>query len=223
VDTARLILVEGMIGSGKTTTALRIRDWLAGRGEDARVFRETAVDHPIQTRAEDRLRACGDATGGSGEYADDQWRQLAERCGPGRPTIIIEASFLQNSVMPVFIEDAPGPAVDGIFDRIAGQVASAEPLLVYLRPADTAAAVVRVHRARGEPWSSGNVAFVEDSAWARRRRLRGRDAVVGLYEAWEPVAARLYDRYPFSKVRVTDPQDDWPAALARIGAAVRPS
>jgi thymidylate kinase len=34
----RLILIEGMIGSGKTTTALRIGDWLARRGEDARVF-----------------------------------------------------------------------------------------------------------------------------------------------------------------------------------------
>jgi hypothetical protein len=31
------------------------------------------------------------------------------------------------------------------------------------------------------------------------------------------------DRYPFPKIRVIDPQDDWPAALARIGAAVRPS
>ena len=74
-----------------------------------------------------------------------------------------------------------------------------------------------------EPWSSGNVAFVENSAWARHRRLRGRDAVVGLYRAWEPVAARLYDRCPFPKIRVTDPQDDLPAALARIGASVRPS
>jgi deoxyadenosine/deoxycytidine kinase len=39
VDAARLILVEGMIGSGKTTAALRIGDCLAGRGENARVFR----------------------------------------------------------------------------------------------------------------------------------------------------------------------------------------
>ena len=62
MDPARLILVEGMIGSGKTT-ALGIGDCLAGRGEIARVFREAAVDHPIQTRAEDRLRACGHAAG----------------------------------------------------------------------------------------------------------------------------------------------------------------
>ena len=152
MNAARLILVEGMIGSGKTTTALRIGDCLAGRGENAWVFREAAVDHPIQTRAEDRLRACGHAAGDSAEYADNQWRQLAERCDRGRPTIIIEASFLQNSVMTAFIKDAPGPVVDDIFDRITGQAAPAEPLLVYLFKSAVAACCSRVHHRHGEPW-----------------------------------------------------------------------
>jgi hypothetical protein len=63
---------------------------------------------------------------------------------------------------------------------------------------------------------------VQDSPWARRRDLRGRDAVVGLYQAWEPVAAELFDRYPFGKLMVPDPQRDWPSALRAIRAAVRP-
>jgi signal recognition particle GTPase len=60
VGAAHLILIEGMIGSGKTTTATRVGDWLARRGENARVFCECAADHPIRTRAEDRLRAAAD-------------------------------------------------------------------------------------------------------------------------------------------------------------------
>ncbi len=230
MDAARLVLVEGMIGSGKSSTAARIGDWLAGRGEDVRVFREGATDHPIRTRAEDRLRAAdgprppGSAADGSAaEYADDQWRRLAERCLLGPQTIILEASFLQNTVMPAFIEGAPMSRVDEVFTRIVSQVAPCEPLLVYLRPADVGAAIARVHRVRGEPWSSRNLAFVEGTPWARRRGLNGQDAVVRLYQAWEPVAARLCRRYPFPKVTVTDPQDDWPQALARVCAAVRPS
>jgi hypothetical protein len=41
--------------------------------------------------------------------------------------------------------------------------------------------------------------------WARRRNLHGQDAVVKLYQAWEPVVTRLYSRYPFPKIMVTDP------------------
>jgi hypothetical protein len=211
-----------MIGSGKTTTALRVGEWLAGQGEDARVFNEGAADHPIRTRAEDRLRAAADpgrAEDASGEYPDDQWRLLAERCQRDPRPIILEGSFLQNSVLPPFIDGAPARTVNEGFTKIVRQVAPAEPLLVYLRPADIGAAIARVHRVRGEPWSSGNVAFVENSPWARRRGLHGQDAVVRLYQAWEPVVTQLYRRYPFQKIMVTDPQHDWQAALARICAA----
>src|SRR5438874_662731 len=39
-----------MIGSGKTTTAGHLADWLARRGEHVRAFDEGAAAHPIRTR-----------------------------------------------------------------------------------------------------------------------------------------------------------------------------
>jgi predicted kinase len=217
----RLILIEGMIGSGKTTTAGLLADWLSRRGEDVRAFDEGAADHPIRTRRVDELLAAP-APGDPGVYSAGQWRRLAERCLRDGQTVILESVFLQNSVMPAFIDGAPAAAVNQICAEIQRQMAPAEPFLVYLCPADIAAAIARVHQTRGEPWSSRNVAYVQDCPWARRRNLRGRDAVVQLYQAWEPVASQLYDRYPFGKLMVSDPQRDWPAALRNICAAVRP-
>ena len=216
----RLILMEGMIGSGKTTTAQHLADWLARRGEHVRAFGEGAADHPIRTRRVDELLAAP-APGDPSVYAASQWRRLAERCLRDEQTIICESVFLQNSVMPAFISCAPAAEVTDICAEIQRQAAPAEPFLVYLRPTDIAAAIARVHQARGEPWSSRNVAYVQDTPWARRRGLRGRDAVVGLYQAWEPVAVELFDRYPFGKLMLPDPQHDWPAALQAILAAIR--
>jgi hypothetical protein len=112
--------------------------------------------------------------------------------------------------------------VTAVFTAIVRQVASAEPFLVYLRPTDIAAAITRTHHTRGQPWSGRNLAFVDNSPWARLRNLRGLGAVIALYQAWENVVNLLYDQYPFGKLMLTDPQQDWPAALTRIGAAVRP-
>jgi hypothetical protein len=221
VGAPRLILVEGMIGSGKTTTAGYLADWLSRRGEDVRAFDEGAADHPIRTRRVDELLAAP-VPGDPGVYSAGQWRRLAERCLRDEQTIILESIFLQNSVMPAFIDGAPAAAVTDICAEIQRQAAPAEPFLVYLRPVDNAAAIARVHQTRGEPWSSRNLDFVENSPWARRRNLRGRDAVVRLYQAWDPVVSELFDRYPFGKLMVPDPHHDWPAVLQAICAAVRP-
>src|ERR1700758_1842452 len=98
-----------MIGSGKTTTAGHLADWLARRGENVRAFGEGAADHPIRTRRVDELLAVP-APGDPGAYSAGQWRRLAERCRRGQQTVILESVFLQNSVMPAFIDGAPAAA-----------------------------------------------------------------------------------------------------------------
>lgn len=212
----QLILIEGMIGAGKSTTAERLAARLTEDGDDVRAFNEFADDHPIRTRAVDLLRGAGPTPASS--YHADQWNGLADRCARGAHTVIIESTFLQNSVMPHFIDDRPIAFVRGIFDDIAARIAPAAPLLVYLRPSDVADAIRRVHRERGEPWSSRNYAFVSACRWARRRRLVGERAVIELYRAWEPVVDELLASV--ESVLLVDPQLDWEGALRRLYDAV---
>ena len=104
---SRLILIEGMIGSGKTTTAGHLRDWLSGRGEDVRAYEEGAADHPIRTRRVDELMAAP-APGDPDVYSAGQWRrgghQLVHSPGPDgmfRGALIVGAHVFAAAGQPV--------------------------------------------------------------------------------------------------------------------------
>jgi hypothetical protein len=215
----RFILIEGMIGAGKSTTAERLAAMLTEGGGDVHAFHEFADNHPIRTPGVDLVRTGTRAP--ENRYDPGQWNALADRCAQGTNTIIIESTFLQNSVMPLFVEDVPTTVVKELFAEIAGRIAPAAPLLVYLRPSDVADAIRRVHADRGEPWSSRNYAFVSACPWARRRGLVGERAVVELYRAWEQLVDELLPTV--ESVVVPDPQRDWEGALQRVYDAVSAS
>ena len=102
-------------------------------------------------------------------YGLDQWARLASRCVSGQQTVILEGVFLQNSVLPPFLNGAPVDEVKAVFASIESRIASADLLLIYLRPSNIDQAVARVHRARGEASASQNVAYVSNCPWARSR------------------------------------------------------
>jgi len=206
-----------MVGSGKSTTAERLAARLIDDGADAHAFNEFADDHPVRTRTTDHL--LGTAEGTPDAYSAEQWNALAARCARSDRTTIVESTFLQNTVMPHFIDGEPIAVVEDVFADLAARIAPAEPLLVYLRPTDIEGAIRRVHAERGEPWSSRNYAFVSACAWARRRGLAGERALVELYRAWERAVDGLLSRV--DSVLVVDPQHDWTTALESIHDAVR--
>ncbi|HEX5114689.1 MAG TPA: hypothetical protein VFW65_05775 [Pseudonocardiaceae bacterium] len=214
----RLVLVEGIIGIGKSTTAEHIAEATGGRA-----YHEFAPDHPIRTAAVDHLRATYPSAVSQappGEPDGRQWRALAERCAAGHHPIVLEATFLQNSVLPAFLDGAPQADVVEHCARIERDLAPARPLLVYLRPTDVAASLANAHADRGEPWSSWNLASITDSAWARARQLTGTAALVGFWRAWEALVDELYGRYPYPKRLFLDPQSDRQAVLTAVVAAL---
>jgi len=215
----RLILIEGMIGAGKSTMAERLAAMLTEEGRGVHAFHEFAANHPIRTPGVDLVRTGARAP--ESMYDLGQWNALADRCTRGAHTVILESTFLQNSMMPLFVDDASTAVVKELFAEITRRIVPAVPLLVYLRPNDVAEAIRRVHADRGEPWSSRNYTFVSACPWARRRGLVGERAVVELYRAWERLVDELLPTV--KSIVVTDPQRDWVRALQRVYDAVSAS
>ena len=205
-----------MIGAGKSTTTERLAAELTSRGEDVRAFLELRT---IIRSGRDTSTVCAAAPASDAkEYDPGQWDALADRCARGAETVIVESTFLQNSVMPHFLDDAPVAVVKEVFADLAARIAPTAPLLVYLRPSDVADAIRRVHAERGEPWSSRNYAFVSACPG------RGGAACVGERggdRALPGVGAVVDELVSIvESLLIVDPQQDWAGALERILDAV---
>jgi hypothetical protein len=226
------VLIEGMIGAGKSTLAARVADWLVAHGRPARAVTEFASDNPIRTPHSDRLRhqlrapAASDV-GSDGlardisTYGLEQWSRLAAAARPDAPVMVMESYLLQASVLPLVLKEATEECVIGTFDAIMARLVSAMPLLVYLRTPDIGTSLARTRAQRGRAWSVQNVEWVSAQPWARARRLTGPATVETFYRTWEPQAEALVARAPVSTLMIDDAASDWDQALRRLCQALR--
>ena len=192
----RLILIEGAIGTGKTTLALALAEALdahcaaegarsgAGPGPAVRAWLEFDTDNPIATPTTDALM--GNARAQSA-YGLNQWRRLAAACIGTATTGILDGSLIQNTLLPDFAADPDGcgTAWQRSGHAILAALAPARPLVVFLTTDHMDAHIDALHQSRGPDWSGANRAWAETQNWAQARGLTGLQAVKALHAAWQ--------------------------------------
>jgi hypothetical protein len=178
----QIILIEGPIGAGKTSLALRLAEGLEAKGLEARAFLEFDPDHPIRTEQVDFL------SGREREpkaYGLEPWARLAAQCVVNRGIVLLDATLIQNTLLPAFAAGVPEEQILHLATTRLGALAKAKPMVVYLHVDDMADHLERLHRSSTASWSAGNLAWIDGTAWAQARGQRGMAALIGFHEAWQ--------------------------------------
>jgi hypothetical protein len=200
----KLVLVEGLPGSGKTTTARWLVGALAGRGVGARLLREDAPEHPLKVGGP--LHPGGTTTGAAlfarytvERYADEslaRWASFAAAADDG--VRVVEAFPWQNAARVLFQMDAPMERILEYAAAVEDLLAPRRPVLVYLERRDAVATFLETAAERGVGWTAPSVAIITDSPMARRHGLRGFDGAlrfIALYKEFLD-AVRAASRLP---------------------------
>ncbi len=152
----RLILVDGIIGVGKSTTAQWLCRLLSAHGVSAEWHHEQDMEHPVfeDHALESAARMSPRDCLAFHRSALEQWHRVAVATGPGRPVVILESSFLQAPIASMHLA---GCSHDGIVEHVsetARVLHGVHPLLVFLRPRDVAAGVRRICERRGPEFAA---------------------------------------------------------------------
>ncbi len=215
----RLIFVDGLPGSGKSTTAQRLCFHLQRLGRPARWFFEHELGHPVFDDEQVRLaRARGPAEPNRiFDRALAGYAALAGRPpgGAGEP-LILESTLFQTTVGTQLLMDLPAGEGERHFFQAVGILRPLEPALICFRPPDVGRALHRIAEKRGSWFAEFLIAHLGDTPRGRRLGLADFAGVLEFFTAYRARCDDLFARFPGPRLAVDNGAGDWPRHLRAI-------
>lgn len=209
----RLIFVEGLPGSGKSTTAQRLCFHLQRLGRPARWYFEHELGHPVFDDEQVRLaRATGRAEpNGILERALAGFAALAARPPEAADQpLILEGTLFQTAVGTQLLMDLPPAEIERHFLRGLEILQPLAPALIYFRPPGVAEALQTIAEQRGAWFPEYLVSHLGDTPRGRRLGLRDFAGVIAFFEDYRARCEALLARYPGPHLVVDNRARDWP-------------
>jgi hypothetical protein len=213
----RLVLIDGLPGSGKSTAAHSLGMHLQRHGYSARWCWELEVPHPI-FEFQEAIEA-GALRDGFLEGALERWRAVAVDLASADETLILESSFLQSAVQPMFALDWSPARIGAFLHGVVDAITPAKPFLAVLRYDDVEAALEAVARVRGTSYLQLIESKVTDTPYAQARGLSGLSGTIEYLSAYQAVVDGLVATLELPSMTVAA-RDGVPAAVARIADAL---
>lgn len=168
MENRKLIIVEGLHASGKSTAASRIAAMLEGRGSKVICLDEGVPGHPADYDNYD--------------FPDfetehrrilEKWRQFVQAAQEDT-TYVFNCIFLQNPMRETMMRFDMTEAESCAYIReIAEIIRPMKPLILYLRQEDLKTAVDGVLQERGDGWLNAVIGYHVDQSYGKRLGLSG--------------------------------------------------
>lgn len=220
----RVIFVDGLPGSGKSTTADYVARELERRGISCRLLRERELGHPLNVGSE--LHPSGSTTGAQmfATYTVDsfveesvaRWNAFVAEAKGTQLVVILDSYPFQNSVRVLLQMGADPVLLSAYQTRVEEKAAELEPVLIYLDAGDAEGAVRGIAEQRGPVWTEYMIAVVTDCPYATARRLQGMSGVVAIMQAYKHLLDESVARFPFAKLALSNCHGRWHDCHASI-------
>jgi hypothetical protein len=214
-NSSRLIVLDGLPGSGKTTTGKWLTSWLQQHGANARWLPENEISHPLwwYDHWNGREYQTPDFEKTSVETfmqtSLGKWRDFVTQKNATMQLSIAESVFFQNAVTMFLMGDAKPAKLIEYAQDVQGLVQPLQPILIYFCQADPAAAFSRICALRGQGFETELIRNMEQFPYLKQRNLHGRDGVARLWREIGMITDRLFNESDLHKLLIETSQGNW--------------
>ena len=204
----RFIFVEGIMGSGKSTTVLFLEEYLKKNGIAAQTiwedgFLRVALDlpHPNGVWLDVTIE----------EYVElslHKWRTFAREAQQVATVTACDGLLFHGNMTDLMLMNAPTEALRAYVAQVIEIISELKPVVIYFTHPDIARALRRICDARGSEWETYQVNWKVLSSYGRERALSGFDGLVQLYQSYCALCEDIFAQLAQPKLAIRN-EGDW--------------
>jgi len=206
----KLILVDGITGSGKSTTAHYIARQLEKNGIKVKWFHEKEKNHPLHNQIE---------TKNDEEYLNEilksfykQLTEFVDMIANDEAVYIIESFLFQDIVVPFLSNASSKKDIHDFYGQYHAIIAKLNPVLIHYYQQNTEASLKKTWNDRGGDLMKNM--YIEQTEtlyhkYCKSRNIKGEYATISFWNEVVLVSKELYETFNCRKIQIENSAHDW--------------
>jgi len=215
IDT-KLIVVTGMSGAGKSTTAQNLACQYQRNHIRHRWLHEEIKNHPIRDGEFSIGSICNEADLESNmQNMFERWECLIKHILTSRRVYIMEGVLYDNILRYFYESHSSLEKITWYYDELMKRLVPAQPVVVHLCRANIRATLETLYPMRGQWWKN-LILNMDQNQYCRDHGLVGEDGVYAMWQAYQDTAQKMFRRWSGTKIEIDTTAGEWERYMKRL-------
>jgi len=204
----KLIFVDGISGSGKSTMAHYIARQLKKNNIKVKCLFELEEGHPLQVKSDKE---------DENEYNEDyilhflkQLDDLVDKIINDNSIYIIESYFFQNIFLHLLANDCNRKDIDDFYCKYLSKIDKLNPVIIHFFQNNTETALNNIWQSRGfEYQKDAYIKLDGNNNFCKNRNISGESGTIAFWDEIVNISLNLFDTFNCSKIQINNSTLEW--------------